>query len=114
MPVRLSKGTREKVAMLVAHYAQVPATRQQLHPGVTHHAKALREKTTQQLITKYKYLLSVQAASMDFMAGGREFHKERDVPVLTKQEEEFLTALTAVGTAAYEKLVRSAKIGPLF
>lgn len=58
MPVRLSKATCEKVAMLVAHYAQVPSTRQQLHPAVTENAKALREKSMQQLVAQYRRLLS--------------------------------------------------------
>lgn len=57
MPVRICRATRERVAMLVAHYAQVPATRQQLHPAVREHAKALREKSMQRLVAKYRQLL---------------------------------------------------------
>lgn len=40
--------------------------------------------------------------------------EQRPVPVLTQQEEDFLTVLTGVGTDAYKQVIQDAKVGSFF
>ena len=113
MPLRISKHYREAIL----HFLRTGKPRfQRLLQGSRRERKLARE-----LLSKEKrhagwddFFKNGQKVSNDFMAGGREFHPERDAPALTPEADALRTLLTDHGSDAYNKLVRGAKVGPLF
>ena len=113
MPLRISKHYREAIL----HFLRTGMPRfQRLLQGSRRERKLARE-----LLSKEKrragwddFFKNGQKVSDDFMAGGREFHPERDAPALTPEADALRTLLTDHGSDAYNKLVRGAKVGPLF
>jgi hypothetical protein len=121
MPLRYSKD-RLKILKSVAALQQRGALDKDLYREFLRwYGKALRqlqrlgdERPLRRGPSELTKSWANRLASPDFMAGGCEFHPERDVPVLTPEAEALLTLLTDHGSDAYNKLVRGAKIGPLF